>query len=340
MPSEVKLTGFRLPAYRVELDVLLFLARSLREALSAPKSIETFERSKNGSWLGILRIFGALLVNVQFAVYETAKIGNLWNTFLNLNSIKTLERELREILESARDDCVKTVQSGQDSLSELHWANEQGHAIVKRILAGQKLEGLLPANPLPVEAFYDAAGEKYCAGAHPWTDSIRWAYQHVAHALEGAIIADSLFAHEYLSHLVPRNHSLDQTIQEQWLVAALLGAMRDDQSRPYWKHKLWTPYRSALLSHVTEFAQKSVPDASPTSFAGCEGAEEVLSILYLTRKECFWRLTSEILNQETNTAEALKASKIACALASRGHSVLPDTKLFTLSDLYSIVLNE
>jgi hypothetical protein len=337
MHSQIQLTeSFKIPGYRAGLEVLLFLSRSLRQVFSEQSVIETFERSRKSSWLKVVNVFGALKVDPEFTAYETAQISDLWDAFFRLNTIKQLEPELRAILGGARDKCVAAVNAKEDCLSELQHANEDGYAIVKSILIENGLEILMPPNPLPIEVFYDSAGQEYCAGSSPWTKIIRWAYQPVPHALAGAIIGEFLFAHEYLSHLVPKNNFLDQTIREQWLVAALRGAILEDPSRAYWKNKLWSPYRLKLLSHVEEIARKLTPDASPVSPSGCEGAEEVLSHLYIKDRESFWRLTSEILTQEPDQEAARNAAEVARTLANRGPSVLGHDKLFKLKDLQDI----
>jgi hypothetical protein len=334
MSNQVQLTeSFKLPGYRAGLEVLLFLSRSLRKTFSEQGVIETFERSRNSSWLKVVNVFGALKVDPEFTAYETGQISDLWDAFFRLNTIKQLEPQLQVILKEARDKCLAAVNAKEDCLSELQLANKDGYAIVKSILIENGLETLMPPNPLPIEVFYDSAGQEYCAGSSRWTNIIRWGYQPVAHSLAGAIIGELLFAHEYLSHLVPKNDFLDQTIREQWLVAALRGAILEDSSRAYWKNKLWPLYRSKLLSHVEGVARKLAPDASSVSFSGCEGAEDVLSYFYIKDRESFWRLTSEILRQEPDQETARNATEVACTLSNRGPSVLGGNKLFKLNDL-------
>jgi hypothetical protein len=216
-------------------------------------------------------------------------------------------------------------------------ANGEGHKIAKSILAKHGIGGLLAASPVLLEVFYDGTGQEYCAGSSAVSKMIRWAYQPVQHALAGAMIAEHIFAHEYLSHLAPKNNHLDLTIREQWLVAALRGVLEEDAARPYWKNRLWEPYRGALEDHAVSVARLIDARASANDFSGYQGAERVLMALYNKDKALFWSLTVEILNQKPSDKLAEQALRVARRLTSRGTRGLNVSKVITLKELAELI---
>ena len=328
---------FALPAYHTGVEVLFLLAEAINEVFSAKGVIDILDSSEQGDWIGLLRLLGQLSVDPQTRVGDISQIKNLWAIFFLHNDVKNLEPQILAIFEEVGDRCIFRAAVGRQTESYLDGANDSGHSIVRKILKKHSVVGLLPSAPVPVEVFYDGPGQMYCAGSHLWTNRIRLAYQPVPHALMGAIIADLVFAHEYFSHFVPKNKHLDATIREQWLVAALRGAMEDDRLVPYWKSRLWTPYRTALESHVTALAKIVQPDASVVRYSGLQGAAENLRVLDIRNGPAFWRLTAQILRSRSDPEVVDKASQIARHLAHGGVPPLTSSKVLNINDLYEIL---
>lgn len=338
MSKSVELTSdFALPAYRAGVDVLLLLADSIAEVFSAAGIIDLLDRSEQGDWIELLSLLGKLSTDSQTRVSETRLIADLWKAYFLQNDVQKLEEEVLGVFRAACDKSVARANSGSSSVGYLDAANKSGHNIARQVLERHGVARILPASPVPVEVFYDGPGEKYCAGSSLWTNEIRWAYQPVPHSLAGAILADIVFAHEYLSHLVPRNKNLSSTIREQWLVAALRQSLEADKLAPYWKIRLWPRYRSALESHVTALAKILQPDASVVRYSGLRGAEEMLRTFSIKHSVLFWSLTKEILESRNDPKLASDAMQIARGLANRGLPELRGRKVRTISDLAGIV---
>jgi hypothetical protein len=332
-------TNFRLtedfgnPTHRDGLEIMLLLAQGLGGALSEPGAIEIFERSDSGSWLEVIKLLGKLQKDKETAIYEAKKIAKVWEKLFGLNSLAEYEPELIAILEKARDKCIVYSKDPGSGVAYLIRANGEGHKIAKSILEKHKLGHLLPDKPVFLEIFYDEAGKEHCAGSSLLTNMIRWAYQPLPHMLAGAILAEYIFAHEYLSHLAPKNEHLDLAIREQWLVAALRGVMEEDGSRPYWKNQLWDPYRTDLEGHAVAIAKLTDAQASANDFSGYQGVERVLNALYYKDRALFWSLTVEILGQKSDEKLAERALRVARGLASKGIKAISSGKHMKLKEL-------
>lgn len=338
MAKTVTLTGdFEVPAYRAGLEVLLLLAEAVHRVFSADGTIDLLDRSEQGDWVELLSLLGKLNVDSQTRITETIRIGDLWDSYLRTNDLRILEPKAVAVFQSARDSSIAQAIARVSIVDYLDKANHSGHDIARQILKKHGMAELLPASPVSVEVFYDGPGEKYCAGSSIWTNQIRWAYQPVAHALTGTVLADFVFAHEYLSHLAPCNKYLSSTIREQWLVAALRQGLEDDKLGPYWKIRLWPRYRSALESHVTGLARILQPDASVVRYSGLRGAEENLRVLSIKDRSLFWRLTREILESRDDARLAEDAMLIAKALAYHGVPDLSKNNIIGINDLARVM---
>jgi hypothetical protein len=338
MSSTVKLDpkDFALPAYKAGVEVLLLLAEAINEVFSSTGTIDLLDRSEEGDWIELLALLGKLTADPQTKIVETARIGELWDNYFRQNDVKKLEAEVLDVFQAARD--MSVARATATSLTQyLDAANDWGHKTARQILKKHGVTQLLPASPVVVEVFYDGPGEKYCAGSSLWTKKIRWAYQPVSHALMGVVLADFVFAHEYLSHLAARNKHLSSTIREQWLVAALRQSLEDDKLGPFWKIRLWPRYRSDLESHVIALAKIVHPDASVVRYSGFQGAEEQLRVLCMKYPDLFWKLTREILASKNNSRLASDATQIAKGLANRGLPDLDTSKINKISDLAAII---
>jgi hypothetical protein len=334
MTTTVKLTDdFELPAYRTGAEVLFLLANTIDEVFSSPGTIDLLDGSEEGDWIELLSLLGKFNVDPQTKISQSTRIGDLWDGFVRLNDIQKFEKEVIDTLHKARGVSVALATSGTSAFDYLDTANTAGHKIAKKILSKHGSARLLPAAPVSVEVFYDGPGERYCAGSSLWTNQIRWAYQPLPHALSGAVLADVVFAHEYLSHLAPRNKYLSSTIREQWLVAALRQSLEEDKLCPYWKIRIWPRYRHALESHVTGLARILQPDASVVRYSGLQGAEENLRVLSIRYPPLFWRLTKEILESDDDAKLAAEAVRVAKQLAYKG---LPDLKRRKINSINSL----
>lgn len=336
MTKRVTLTEeFDNPGIRVGLDILLILARVLDESLSEAGNADLFDRSEEGSWLEVIEQLGRLQHDPNSKVADKNKIDDLWAAFFAVNRIKNLyEPELLGVLEECRNKSLTYAKSLEDPVAYLERANDHGHDIARKILADCKLEKQLAEKPVDVEIFYDQPGEYYCAGTDPQSKTIYWAFQSVPHGLAGVVLAERILAHEYLSHLAPKNSFLDLTIREQWLVSALKAALEADAARPYWKNRLWSPYHQDVEANAVEVAKKLKPgSAAPRRFSGYPGVGPITDALYCQEKALSQALTAEILGQKKSKELAEMASEVARGLVGQGISRLDLSKVKNLHGL-------
>jgi hypothetical protein len=144
---------------------------------------------------------------------------DIWGGFLRENRIKKLAPKIVSAFEQQRDETIESLRTGAFSFDYLERANESGHSFVRAFLKKEKLDPRVPHEPVSVFVLHDPNATTYCAASDRFTESIRWAHQVVPHALSGMVLADHIFAHEYLSHLAPESSELSRSVLERWLVA-------------------------------------------------------------------------------------------------------------------------
>lgn len=327
MPKQIELdSDFEAPALRAGLDVLFILARVLRNAFSDSTTIDSLE-SFDVDYINVAKVLGSVLADPQYSLSKTSDIADIWTAFFLHRDIKHLPDEPRSILERIRDEAIALAETQTDCIQDLLAANVQAHTLVKDILTQHGLQRLMPSTPVPIELKNDSAGTGYCCATSPLTGRIDWSHQVVSHALIGLIVADLIFSHEYLSHLVPRNLHLGHTIREQWLVSALVEPLRETPSYPRWKIRLWPAYRRMLEDHVSQ------SDTGLLQTFGYEGAEQASVLLYFTNPQLFWKLTAEMLEHEPDEDHAQTASWVAFRLVGEDPRTFSKQKISSLNEL-------
>jgi hypothetical protein len=328
MPNQIELdSDFDAPALRAGVDVLLILARALRIAFSDPDIIDSLEHTEV-SCTRVAQILGSLVADPRFSLSNRDEISNIWQAFFLHNDIRTLPDDQRAILERIRDESLTLTKMGTDCLEDLHEANVQAHKLVRDILAKHRLQRLIPSSPVPIELKNDPTGAGYCCATSRLTGKIVWSYQQVSHALIGLILADLIFCHEYLSHLAPQNPYLGHAIREQWLVAALVGSLRENRSYPRWKVRLWPAYQRMLQDYIAQSRSTAL-----VRMFGYEGTEEASMLLYSSDPNLFWKLTVEILKHKSDPDHATLAAWIAFRLIGQDPKTLGRHKINSLKEL-------
>jgi len=327
---------FDAPSLRAGLEVMLLLARTMREAFERDDAAGCLE-GEEFSWIDAIGWLGSAAAREVPQFQQVTEIADLWKSFLARAEIRNLPKDARAVLRRARDRSVRAARTKTSPLSDFDQANAAAYQKVQIVLTPHKLDHLLPSVPVPMEVFHDPEGKEYCASASRLTGKIRWSFQpQLAHPLYGLIILDYIFAHEYLSHLVPRNPHLGLSIQERWLVATLRRGIIHDQSEPYWKRVLWTTYRDALIRYVQREEERLKPDSMVTSFFGTALAEDSAHDLFLTNQPSFWGITTEILGQGDDKSGARRAAKVVEGLGRIQHRLEP-SKLYKIHDLLEIM---
>jgi hypothetical protein len=327
---------FAAPSLHVGLEVMLLLAKTMREAFERDDAAGCLE-GENYSWIDAIGWLGSAAAREVPQFQKVIEIADLWKSFLAKAEIRNLPRDSLAVLTRARNRSVNAARKKASRLSDFDVANATAYQKVRAVLTPHKIHDLLPLKPVSIDVVYDAEGKEYCASASRLTGKIRWAYQpQLAHLLHGLIILEYLFAHEYLSHLVPRNPHLDLTIQERWLVVALRRGIIHDPNESYWKRVLWTTYRNALVRYVQREEERLKPDSMVTSFFGASLVEDSALELYLANQPSFWGITTEVLGQGDDPVGAKRASKAVEGLG-RVQSQLNSNKVYKIKDLIELM---
>ncbi len=224
----------------------------------------------------------------------------IWNDFLQEDRIRRLPRRLLAFFEQHRDANMTAAMSGPLSFEYLRQANRAAHSFVQALLKQQSLDPLLPNSPADVDIVPDPESKRYCAASDSHSGRIQWALQIVPHALPAMVLIERVFAHEYLSHLVPRNRALGRAVTERWLVALLHETYLADPSQPQWKNILWPEYRKALEDHVAGIENAKNPALNLVRTAGYAGLEVSAAALYHIAHRVFWKFTHDILTSASN----------------------------------------
>jgi hypothetical protein len=225
-------------------------------------------------------------------------VGRAWNQFFNSVEVTKLSPKILNELRGARQESLGSSSIREIVEGDLTVAHEKGHLLVKSILESNGLHSRF-CEPASLCVSYDHEAKYYCAATSPATGQIRWVHQPVAHALYGALVPDLIFAHEYLSHLIPRNPLLDRSIQETWLVAALtewLEAYGDPVEDRAWRRQVWFQMREELRKHLIRKGLLRDTRQDQVRLDGLFGVYEFALVLYGASQPIFWRLTGEMLS--------------------------------------------
>jgi hypothetical protein len=324
--------SFDSEALSAGLDLMLLLARSLRETLQENDTATKVEDQKY-NWMSAIELLGKTAASQVHKFSKVSEVKNLWDSFLATPEVRNLPKESQAILTAARDRSIVLASSNANAVSDLEAANTTAYLRVKALLARKGIKQKLPSAAVPVEVVYDPAGKQYCASASRLTGAIRWAYQpKVEHFLYGLMILEHIFAHEYLSHLVPTNSHMDVSFAERWLVVALTRGLVQDGREPLWKRYLWTFYRRKLMRHVDREEEKQNLDALMSSSFGAVLAEETATAIFYISEASFWKLTGEMMGKGDDAKLAEAATKIMEEF-DPSRAPLDATKVYTISTL-------
>jgi hypothetical protein len=268
---------------------LFLLARALQPALPALKGeLKTLSR--------ILPRLGECSHHHCGTEGPSKDLDRVWNEFFNNSDISKLPAKPLEILQAARAASLKLAGAEPDCIADLSGAHERGYILVESMLKTNGLSSLCPS-PTSLLVSYDHEAKSYCASTNRIADRVCWTHQPVPHSLYGALIAELIIAHEYLSHIVPRNPRLGPSFTEIWLVFALIEWFQEKgpQQDVGWKTQVWYLMREELKKHLEKMKLAESTPARVYREEGHYGAYDFAVLLYGRSKIAFWKLTGEIL---------------------------------------------
>lgn len=335
--STVRLSkDFESVALTVSLEVMLLLARALRKVLHENYSTVTLDDEKF-SWLNAIELLGQVAAKQVHRFKNIDEITNLWNSFLDLPETRNLSSEPRAILTAARENSIEFAAQGVSALADIDASNRSAYKTVKRLLNAHRIKRPLPENPVNVYVVHDPEGKEYCAAADHEAGSIRWAFQpKVAHSLCALLTLEHVFAHEYLSHLVPTNSWMDVAFPERWLVVALTRGVVNQDSQSLWTRHLWSLFRAQLIRHVDRENEKRDPNLLVSSAFGSLLAEDSANAIYFMNRPSFWRITKEILDGGDDE-ETARVTKRIMEDFDPSTTALDGNKLYDINSLLKLI---
>lgn len=288
--------SFEDTSLQAQFRILVALARALSHGLNQPATFLAFERAGLSGNQVVGHLGAIIAAHIEDGVEEVNAIDGIWDAAFAGPKFRNTIGPCRDILEAIRAQSLAELPK-PNSFFDLATANAAAHRFTKETLKKHGLDELLPAEPARVEIFADLTAVHFCAGTSRMAHKIRWAYQQVPHALEGLLLADLILSHEYLSHLVPINSHLDQSVREGWLVSALRETFQSVPSVPRWKRALWVDHRSHLYRHFLK-VQESLPGPpSAVLFEGFSALDEQAIRLHAKSTTQFWKFTGAILER-------------------------------------------
>jgi hypothetical protein len=329
-------TPFESGAVTSGFNLMLLLARALRETLERSDTATRVEDQKY-NWMAAIELLGKTAAQQVHKFSKLSEISHLWESFLAIPEVRELPKHSGEILAAARERSMKLATSGANAISDVDAANKAAYLRVETLLSAKGIKQKLPVAPVPIQVVFDSAGREYCASASRLTGGIRWAYQPtVEHFLCGLLILEHIFAHEYLSHLVPTNSRMDVSFAERWLVFAQTSGIVQVGTEPLWKRYLWILYRRKLMRHIDEEEQKQNLDTLVSSSFGGFLAEETAKAIFYISPASFWKLTGEMMGGGDDEKLALAASRIMEDFEPSSTTLDP-AKVYTINSLLALM---
>ncbi|MBI1749802.1 MAG: hypothetical protein HY234_09125 [Acidobacteria bacterium] len=317
-PAPILGEKFTAPAVLAKLKALLLLARALQPQLRRLCLTADFRENPINS-LEIIRKLGGYYQNNVESIEEPDNVMAVWGQFEQDLEINRLPRTVAPVLADIREALETHLAGSEDPIVLLAQANQSGYELLRSILHAYGLGELLPPAPARLFLDYDPKLESYCASTSRADGQIHWAFHLRGYALSGAILGDLVFAHEYLSHLVPRNRYLSRDITEGWLVVALCEEVREkalDFEEARWKLALLDIFRNDLAEVVTQ-VRRATSGQSLLPFTSKASVTALARSLYFHSPQTFWRLTQAILTLRGQSEEAESVDELLEEIGKR-----------------------
>jgi hypothetical protein len=325
---------FLSPKLSGQLEAMVRIANAVRSVLEKTDFSDE-DPGQKFTWISAVEVLAKCAAAQVPQFNSVSDLPNFWISFLASQPVQNLPTRYQQFLADVRNQSLAAKQATAESL--LDQANKAGLKRIKALLKSKGIAQEPPSSAVKVDLVYDSLGKEFCAAASPYSESIRWAFQpKLEHCLYGLICVEYVFAHEYLSHLVPKNHAIDISFKEQWLVVALNQAVVKAKSESVWERHLWAFYRERLKDHVDREVHKSDPDALKSSSFGDLLAKDTAVVLYLMHPKTFWNLTGEMMGNGEDEELAEAASEIMEQLDLE-NALLDTNKVYSINDLLDII---
>jgi hypothetical protein len=288
---------------QAQLRILLAVADGLRLLCEQPNAVATLDTSQLSINRIVTQIGTIASRHINSGLEDLSAIVGIWDAAVAEPAIQNARPGARRLIEMAREESMRALKKRHD-FSDFETSNRNAYEFMRSTLAQYDLSHLIPEEPATVEIFYDVEAKHFCAGSSKIARRIRWALQPVPYALKALLLIESILAHEYLSHLIPRNSYFDQSIREGWLTATLVETIHITPGVAPWKRTLWTDYRQDLYRRFLTINLGRPEAAIPVEFEGFHGLENQVMRIHARNRAHFWHFTGLMLEQPDDREKA------------------------------------
>jgi len=287
---------FVAPIVRAQFDVLMVLAQAI-----APSLPDLYRAATNWN-----RVVVAMADSFARQIENVATIDDanaIWGQVLLDLQVRRLAPAAATVVESITRRLEATIAASYDGAEYLVSRHDAAVQWVRGLGGRYGLAALENAVVYPIRAHYNPKGDDYCASSSLYANEIGWNLQLVERSLYGVLILEMLFAHEYLSHMLPRNNFLSKNVREIWLSAALyweyVDHLQDKAAKQVTKY-LWEKFRRELGRHF---------DPDDIAFFGPLELDKLAETIRFSSEETFWEISRAILEcaDERENAQAVDA---------------------------------
>lgn len=281
--------AFGAPTPAASLQLLTTVGSALRPRLRALTELD--DDAREIDWTEILTTLARVLAQHLEQVENVAELATFWRHARGVPAIAKLGDAASALLDGVQNASGSDIKTVDDCVELFHTFNRTGFDLASGLIADRNLGASPGRAPVDFSIVWDPSCDYYCAGTTRADRRIVWAHQPVQHGLYAALIPELVFAHEYFSHLTPRNPRLSRTVTEVWLVDALKRQVSQSAGADaYWQAVVWELLRDALSG-----ANPSRSVAHEVRRNGLFGVDTVASLLYGNSPAAFWRLTRLIV---------------------------------------------
>ncbi len=300
-------SNFNSPAVKAKLDLLLLFAGTVREHLAL-----FYDRlpSDYGVFLRVVADAVAKAVKKQGA---PATFEQVWISIQGDQDFQQLpKQDAAPVIEAFQTSLRANAQIADYAVSYLDrandravkWIGELGTDVAKYASA-VKLQKV-PARRLHVE--FDYSAKSPCASSSR-SGPVLWSFQPESFAFYGAILAELMFVHEYLCHVLPANRYLEKDVREVWLNDCIIYGIRnlsDPQEEREPAKYVWLRFLHLYQEHFASDAY------GLDSSLGMDQLTRALS-----RRPLFWKITLAILSAPNGQDASNTISQLFNALSKQ-----------------------
>jgi hypothetical protein len=306
-----------LPAVRAAVDVLLLIGRALRNHFFP---LLRAQEAKPPTWDDVLGTMAEILFREMRAKHITHinHALDVWREFEASRTVRLLGNSGAKAIRDVGLEIATNAVPGNAGIGlEILWdANLRAARWIERAILPHLPDLAFAIAPIVID--FDEPGSQFCASSSPLLWEIHWTLQPVPHSLFGAMVVPRILQHEYVCHLMPRNHHLSSGVREVFLVEGMREESRNDpRLNPRDREsdeKLEGWFRILLQQHSYRLGL--------SSRAETRNFESVALLVRRKSQADFWKMTAEIVAGPGSAPEAAVIDRVLKILRSAPDAVL------------------